>query len=346
MQSVMAQVAIQKKTVGITPFVLLILPIVLLAASLGIGRFPVSLDTVFSILGSRVFPIEPTWAGVEETVILQIRLPRVLLAMLVGAGLSIAGASFQGLFRNPLVSPGILGVAAGAGFGACLGILMFGEPIAITLLAFVFGILAVIGAYMISKLKTGSSLLMLVLAGVIVGAFFTALIGLMQYVADPEEQLPAMVFWLMGSLAGASYRELLWGAPLIVIGSSILLLLRWRINVLSLGEEEAQSLGINTQWLRWLIIIAATVVTATAVAMTGMVGWVGLIIPHVGRMLVGPNHKVLLPASISIGAMYLLIIDNVARAATATEIPLSILTAIIGAPFFAYLLRRTGGRWA
>ncbi|MCL0036154.1 iron ABC transporter permease [Dehalococcoidia bacterium] len=346
MQSAMAQAAIRKKRVKITSLALLILPIILLAASLGIGRFPVSLDTVFSILGSRVFPIEPTWAGVEETVVLQIRLPRVLLAMLVGAGLAITGASFQGLFRNPLVSPGILGVAAGAGFGACLGILMFGEPIAITLLAFVFGILAVIGAYMISKLKTGSSLLMLVLAGVIMGAFFTALIGLMQYVADPEEQLPAMVFWLMGSLAGASYRELLWGAPLIVIGSSILLLLRWRINVLSLGEEEAQSLGINTQWLRWIIIAAATFVTAAAVAMTGMVGWVGLVIPHVGRMLVGPNHKVLLPASISLGAMFLLITDNVARAATAAEIPLSILTALIGAPYFAYLLRRTGGRWA
>ncbi|MCL0070712.1 iron ABC transporter permease [Dehalococcoidia bacterium] len=346
MQSAMAQAAIRKKRVKITSLALLILPIILLAASLGIGRFPVSLDTVFSILGSRVFPIEPTWTGIEETVVLQIRLPRVLLAMLVGAGLAIAGASFQGLFRNPLVSPGILGVAAGTGFGACLGILMFGEPIAITLLAFVFGILAVIGAYMISKLKTGSSLLMLVLAGVIVGAFFTALIGLMQYVADPEEQLPAMVFWLMGSLAGASYRELLWGAPLIVIGSSILLLLRWRINVLSLGEEEAQSLGINTQWLRWIIIVAATFVTAAAVAMTGMVGWVGLVIPHVGRMLVGPNHKVLLPASISLGAMFLLITDNVARAAIAAEIPLSILTALIGAPYFAYLLRRTGGRWA
>ena len=330
----------------VTSLALLILPIILLAASLSVGRFPVSLDTVFNILASHVFPIEQTWTGIEETVVLRIRLPRVLLAMLVGAGLSISGASFQGLFRNPLVSPGILGVAAGAGFGACLGILMFGEPIAIKLLAFVFGILAVIGAYMISKLKTGSSLLMLVLAGVIIGAFFTALIGLTQYVADPEEQLPAMVFWLMGSIAGASYRELLWGAPLIIIGSSVLLLLRWRINVLSLGEEEAQSLGINTQWLRWFIIVAATVITASAVAMTGMVGWVGLVIPHVGRMLVGPNHKVLLPASISIGAMYLLAIDNVARAATAAEIPLSILTALIGAPFFAYLLRRTGGRWS
>ena len=335
------------KKYRVTSLALLILPIILLAASLSVGRFPVSLDTVFNILASHVFPIEQTWTGIEETVVLRIRLPRVLLAMLVGAGLSISGASFQGLFRNPLVSPGLLGVAAGAGFGACLGILMFGgQPIAIKLLAFVFGILAVIGAYMISKLKTGSSLLMLVLAGVIIGAFFTALIGLTQYVADPEEQLPAMVFWLMGSIAGASYRELLWGAPLIIIGSSVLLLLRWRINVLSLGEEEAQSLGINTQWLRWFIIVAATVITASAVAMTGMVGWVGLVIPHVGRMLVGPNHKVLLPASISIGAMYLLVIDNVARAATAAEIPLSILTALIGAPFFAYLLRRTGGRWS
>jgi len=331
----------------ITLIALVALPIMTFLISLSLGRYSISIGTAFGILLSHILPVvEPTWTGIEEMVVIQIRLPRVLLAMLVGASLAIAGASFQGLFRNPLVSPGILGVSAGAGFGACLGILMFGEPIAIKLLAFVFGILAVIAAYMISKLKTGSSLLMLVLAGVIIGAFFTALIGIMQYVADPEEQLPAMVFWLMGSMAQASFKDLLWGAPPILIGISILLLLRWRINVLSLGEEEAQSLGINTQRLRWLVIAAATAVTASAVSMTGIVGWVGLVIPHVGRMLVGPNHKVLLPASISIGATYLLLIDNVARTATAAEIPLSILTAIIGAPFFAWLLRRTGGRWA
>jgi len=322
------------------------LPILVLLISICLGRYAISSETGFNILISRILPIEPTWTGIEESVVLQIRLPRVLLAMLVGSGLAVAGASFQGLFRNPLVSPDILGVSAGAGFGACLGMLISGGTIAIQSLAFGFGILAVVGAYMVGRLKTGTSLLMLVLAGVIIGGLFSALIGLIKYVADPEEQLPTIVYWLMGSMAGASYKDLLWGAPPILIGSSILLLLRWRINILSLGEEEAQSLGINTRWLRWVIIMAATVITATAVSLCGIVGWIGLVIPHIGRMLVGPNHKVLLPACVSIGAFSLLIIDDVARAATAAEIPLSILTAIIGAPFFAFLLRRTGGRWS
>ena len=265
--------------------------------------------------------------------------------MLAGMGLAIAGASFQGLFRNPLVGPGILGVASGAGFGACLGILISGHMIVVQGLAFAFGFLAVLAAYMISRLKTGTSLLMLVLGGVIIGALFGALIGIVKYVADPQDQLPTIVYWLMGSMAGASYHHLLVGAPPILIASSALLLVRWRINVLSLGEEEAQSLGINTQLLRWLIIIASTIITAAVVSLCGIVGWVGLVVPHIGRMLVGPNHKVLLPACVSIGAFALLLIDDVARAATAAEIPLSILTALIGAPFFAYLLRKTGGRW-
>lgn len=336
----------EARKVRIAPIALVVLPIIVFLISICLGRYAISPGTGFSILISRILPIEPTWTTIEESVIIQIRLPRVLLAMLVGSGLAVAGASFQGLFRNPLVSPDILGVSAGAGFGACLGILISGDTILVQSLAFGFGILAVVGAYMIGKLKTGTSLLMLVLAGVIIGAFFSALIGLTKYVADPEEQLPTIVYWLMGSMASASYKDLLWGAPPILIGSLILFLLRWRINILSLGEEEAQSLGVNTQWLRWLVIIAATVITASAVSLCGIVGWIGLIIPHIGRMLVGPNHKVLLPACVSIGAFSLLIIDDVARAATAAEIPLSILTAIIGAPFFAYLLRRTGGRWA
>lgn len=344
MQSTMAQ-AVEKKRVEITSLVLVALPIMAFLISLSLGRYPISPGTVFKILGSHIFPLDPTWTEIEESVVLQIRLPRVLLAMLVGAGLSIAGASFQGLFRNPLVGPGILGVSAGAGFGAALGILISGQVVVIQLLAFAFGILAVAGAYMLSRLRTGTSLLMLVLAGVIIGALFSALIGLVKYVADPEDQLPSIVYWLMGSMAGASYKDLVWGAPVILLGMAVLLLLRWRLNVLSLSEEEAQSLGINVQRLRWVVIVASTIITASAVSLCGMVGWVGLVIPHIGRMLVGPNHKVLLPAGVSVGAFSLLIIDDVARAATTAEIPLSILTAIIGAPFFAYLLRRTGGRW-
>lgn len=339
------EVATHKEARKLRPAILVVLPIIVFLISVCLGRYVISPGTGFSILISCVFPIEPSWTAIEESVVLQVRLPRVLLAMVVGSGLATAGASFQGLFHNPLVSPDILGVSAGAGFGACLGMLLSEEPVVVQLLSFGFGILAVVGAYMISRLRTGTSLLMLVLAGVIVGALFSALIGLTKYVADPESKLPTIVYWLMGSMARASYKDLLWGAPPILIGSLILLLLRWRINILSLGEEEAQSLGINTQRLRWLVITMATTITATSVSLCGIVGWVGLVVPHIGRMLVGPNHKVLLPACVSIGAVCLLLIDDVARTATAAEIPLSILAATIGAPVFAYLLRRTGGRW-
>ena len=325
---------------------LVILPLVCLIVSLCVGRFGVTPAKAISIMASNLIPMEPDWTGIQETVIMKVRLPRALLAMLVGSGLAIAGASFQGLFRNPLVSPGILGVAAGAGFGACVGILISGAVLVVQSISFGIGLVAVVGAYLISKLKTGSSLLMLVLSGVIIGAFFQAMIGIAKTVADPEEQLPAIVYWLLGSIAGATYNDLLWGAPPILLGIAVLLALRWRINILSLGEEEAKSLGVNTTWLRWTVIIAATVITAASVSLCGMVGWIGLVIPHIGRMLVGPNHKVLLPACLSIGAFSVLIIDDIARSATAAEIPLGILTAVVGAPFFAYLLRRTGGRWA
>ena len=289
--------------------------------------------------------IEPTWTGLEEAVVIQLRLPRAILAMLIGAGLSCAGASLQGLFRNPLVSPHILGVAAGAGFGAALGLLLTEQAATVQLLALVFGIVAIVIVFIISRHKSGNSLLMLVLSGIIVGALFTALISLVKYMADPEEKLPTIVYWLMGSLSGASYTDIWKGAPLIVIGIITLYMLRWRLNILSLSEEEAQSLGINVRRMRWVIILAATVISASAVSVCGIVGWVGLVIPHIGRMLVGPDHKVLLPACISIGAVYLLFIDDLARSVTAAEMPLSILTAIIGAPFFAYLLRKTGGGW-
>lgn len=326
--------------------ILIVLPVAVLVLSISLGRYEVSPKTGLSIVLSHVLPIQQTWSEIEESVVFDIRLPRALLAMLVGASLAISGAAFQGLFKNPLVSPDILGVSAGAGFGACLGILLSGKAMAVQFLAFAFGIIAVLAAYMISRRKRGTSLLMLVLVGVISSSLFSALIGLVKYVADPDEQLPTIVYWLMGSLAGATYKDLLWGAPPIVIGCAVLLLLRWKINVLSLGEEEAQSLGVDTRWSKRLVIMAATITIAASVSLCGIVGWIGLVIPHIARMLVGPDHKRLFPACISIGAFSLLIIDDVARIATAVEIPLSILTAIIGAPFFAYLLRKTGGRWA
>lgn len=325
--------------------VLIILPLAMLFISLFAGRYSVSPATVLQVLASRVMPVERSWLDMVETVVLQIRLPRTLLAMAIGAGLSVSGASFQGMFQNPLASPHILGVSYGAGFGAALAILLSGNTAVIQISALGFGMLAVTLTYIISRVFRTTPVLMLVLSGVVVGALFSALISLVKYVADPYDKLPAIVFWLMGSLSRSSVKTLVPAIPLIVSGTTVLLLVRWRINILSMGDEEAHSLGVNTESLKRVVIICASIVTAAAVCVSGIIGWVGLVIPHIGRMIVGPDHKVLLPTSVSIGASYLVLIDILARTLTSTEIPLGILTAVVGAPFFAYLLRRTKGGW-
>ncbi len=326
--------------------ILISLPLILFLISLFWGRYPISPLTVIQVLASTALPIEQTWPDTVETVIFQIRLPRTLLAMAIGAGLAISGASFQGMFRNPLVSPDILGVSAAAGFGAALAILLSGNSVMIQVFALAFGIVGVMLTYAISRVYKTTPALMLVLSGIVVAAFFSALISATKYVADPYEKLPAIVFWLMGSLATASTKDLLMVIPPIMLGSVGLWLVSWRINILSMGDEEARALGIRTELLKGIVIACATVITASAVCVAGIIGWVGLIIPHVARMMVGPDHRVLLPTSFAIGAVYLLLIDDLARTITSAEIPLGILTAIIGAPFFAFLLRRTKGGWA
>jgi len=288
---------------------------------------------------------EQTWGASEQTVVFQIRLPRLIAAMLVGGGLSLAGASFQGLFRNPLVSPDILGVAAGAGFGAALGILVSGNPWVIQVSAFAFGIVAVAVTYGIGRVYHNSSTLILVLTGIIVGSLFSALLSLAKYVADPYDTLPAIVFWLMGSLSSVSNTDIIAVAPPILLGSICLYLIRWRINLLSLGEEEAQALGLDTKRMTVVLIVASTIITASAVCISGIIGWVGLVVPHIGRMLVGPDFRKLVPVSAILGASFLLVVDDIARILTATEIPLGILTALVGAPFFAYLLTQKKVGW-
>lgn len=318
---------------------------VLFLASICIGRYTVAPFLAFKILLSCILPLDSTWGEIEQAVVMEMRLPRALMAMLIGAGLSAGGASFQGLLGNPLVSPHILGVSAGAGFGAALGILISGNMFFIQGMALIFGIAAVVATWLISRLKSGSQLFMLILAGVITGALFEALISLIKYVADPEQKLPAIVFWLMGSMSGITRENMGLGIPLILLGIITLLLLRWKINILSLSDDEARSLGVDIVKLRIAVIGAATLITAVSVSICGIIGWVGLVVPHISRMIVGNDYKALLPASAAIGALYLLLIDNIARAATAAEIPLSILTAILGAPFFIFLLRKTGGNW-
>lgn len=326
--------------------VLFTVPVLIALVSLSFGRYYIPVGTVIDILFHQLFPGEAYWKPVEETVVINIRLPRVLMTLLIGGGLAASGTAFQGLFGNPLVSPNILGVSAGAGFGAALTILLFNNMVLVPVGAMILGLSAVFIAFFISRRGGHATLFMLILSGVITGALFEAMLSLIKYMADPNDTLPTIVFWLMGSLTASSYKNLTWGAPLIIAGLAVLWSLRWRLNVLSLSDIEAESLGTDVKRLRWFVIAAATLVTATTVSLAGIIGWVALVIPHITRMIVGSNHQALMPASVAVGAGYLLLIDTVARNVAATEIPLSILTAVIGAPFFAWLLVRTRGGWS
>lgn len=322
-----------------------VLLVVLMAAAVAIGKYPLSLGEMLSAVWRWV--IGAPAQGQAETVLFSIRLPRVLAAVLVGAALAAAGAAYQGLFRNPLVSPDILGVSTGAGLGAVLGIFLSLPVLGIQVLAFAGGLATVALVYFIGSLvQNREPVLVLVLAGVVVGSLAGAAISLLKILADPYDQLPAIVFWLLGSLASVRGAEVWSAAPLVLIGLVPLVLLRWRINVLSLGDEEARALGVEAGRLRLIVIGAATLMTASVVAVAGVIGWIGLVIPHLARMLVGPNFNRLLPAALLMGGGYMLLIDTLARTLAAIEIPLGVLTAIIGAPFFLWLLARGQEGWS
>lgn len=312
--------------------------------SLAIGRFDVPLLHVAGILVSKLVPLEPWWTPVEARVVELIRIPRILMAALAGAGLAVAGAALQGIFRNPLVGPQIIGVSSGAAFGGALAILLSESRFLLIGLAFVCGMLAMVIVYSISRQQGRASILMLVLAGIVTSAFFSALVSVTKFVADPDDKLPAIVFWLMGSFASASYDKVWLIAIPVVIGSVVIYLMRFQINVLSLGDEEALALGVKVERTRWIALTAIALISAAVVAAAGVIGWVGLVIPHFARMLTGPDHKVLIPAAMLIGASYLIHVDNVARTAIAAEIPVGIITALIGAPVFGVLLRRAANK--
>ena len=319
----------------------LVLLVVLAAmAALGIGRYGIPLARVVDIILAPVIPLAAPVGATEANVIFTIRLPRILLALLSGASLSLAGATLQGVFRNPLIGPQVIGVSSGAAFGGTLAILFGATHIGLLGSAFACGVAAIVLVYALNDVIARRNILALVLAGVVINGFFTALVSLVQYVADSEDTLPTIVFWLMGSFATASWDKLTLVAIPMLVGCGLLLALRWRINILSLGDEEARALGVKVERLRWFVLLLVAVVVAAQVAVSGIIGWIGLVVPHMARILVGPDHRALLPASFLIGAFFLLVIDTVARTATATEIPLGILTALIGAPVFALLLRK------
>ena len=320
---------------------LIILPIITAVLALGIGRYLISPSDVVAAIVGR-FTGNSGLSDMVVNTVWNLRIPRILLALLVGAGLSAAGCAFQSLFANPLATPDTLGVASGASFGAALGILLGLDLLGMQLTSFFMGALAVALTWLGGSGK-GKGLSSVVLSGIMMGSLFNALVSLVKYVADAETQLPAITYWLMGGLNTAGYQSLKFGAPPIILGITVLYLIRWRMNLLPLSEDEAKSSGINIYVLRAITIVCATMITASCVSMCGQVGWVGLLIPHMCRMKFGSNHLALIPASISFGAVFMVIVDTVARTMTAAEIPVSILTAIVGAPFFIILMRKSGG---
>jgi len=325
---------------------LTLLLIILILIALTVGRYPISVKEVFTIIFAKVFSFEHNLPDTMETVIFNIRFPRILGAIIVGAALSASGTAYQGVFKNPLVSPDILGASAGAGFGAALAIILSFDSIGIQLMAFVFGLIAVFITYLISnKLKKADKTLALILTGILIGTLFSSFISLLKYTADPYEKLPAITFWLMGSLSTITMQDIYLVFIPFVIGIVPLYIVRWRLNIMSFGDEEAQALGVDTKKLRIIVILSSTLLTASVVAISGIIGWVGLLVPHLARLLVGPNYKVLLPASILLGSSYLLLVDTLARIILPMEIPLGILTSIIGAPVFIYLIGYSRRGW-
>lgn len=317
---------------------LTVILIVVVMASLVLGRFNLSIIDAVKIAFSPIFPIRVTWDGTMEAVIFKLRLPRICAAALVGGALAVSGASYQSMFKNPMVSPDILGVSSGAALGASLAIFFgLGQSI-IQLWAFIGGIAAVTLTAMVPKMMKSSSAIILVLAGIVVGGLMTSLMGILRYFADPETALAEMVYWSMGSFADIRKGDLISMAPGIILCAAVLLLIRYRLNVLSLGENEAKTLGLNIRQTRGVIIVCSTLMTAASVCMAGTIGWVGLVIPHLGRMLVGPDNRRMLPASLIMGSAFMVIIDTFSRTLTAAELPISIITGIIGAPFYLYLL--------
>ena len=332
-----------KKSVRLKSILIALSPVVCFLFSMSIGHYEISAYEVLDMLFSKLTASEMRYGDMMQTVVFEVRLPRVILAMMVGCSLSVSGAVYQCVFKNPMASPNILGTSSGAGLGTALAIIFSFGAIYTQMISFAFGLLAVAITYAISAKigRRGNLILVFVLTGILVSTVFQALISLVKYTADPYEKLPAITFWLMGSLSTAGKNDILIILIPFLLGIVPLFLMRWRLNILSLGDDDVKCLGIDVRNLRLIVIGCSTLLTASCVSVAGIIGWVGLIVPHIARMLVGSNFIALLPGSALIGATYLLLIDDAARGIFKAEIPLSILTALIGAPYFIYLLVKT-----
>ncbi len=333
--------------------IFLIILILTIVGSVVLGRYPIGLKETGSILiyhlmeglkslGLPYGSVEVFWTKTQEALLLNHRLPRIILACLVGCCLSAAGASYQGVFQNPMAAPDILGASSGAAFGAALAILLKFSDSIIMIFAFASSILTVCLVIYLGNHAKGKRVLGLILAGIMISSLVSSGTSFIKLAADPNDQLPAITYWLMGSLNGTTPNDVLFVVLPMVLGLLPLFLLRWRVNLLTLGDEEAKTMGINVKRLRVVVILCATLITAASVSVSGMIGWVGLVIPHMTRRVVGNNFKYLMPASMLSGAIFLLLVDDISRNLMATEIPIGILTSLIGAPFFIYLMSRDG----
>ncbi len=325
---------------------LLILVIGLALTSLLVGRYPISIKDIFTVIVAKLLQRDHGLSNSLDTILFNIRIPRILAAILVGAALATSGAAYQGIFKNPLVSPDILGASAGAGFGAALAIIFSFGILGIQIFSFLFALITVSLTYFISiHFKKSDTTLILILTGILTGTLFSSLTSLLKYIADPYEKLPAITIWLMGSLTRIRIEDIKSLLIPFALGLVPLLAIRWRLNVMAFGDEEAQALGIDTKRIRFITITTATILTASVVAISGVIGWVGLLVPHIARLIVGPNYRSLLPASLLLGSAYMITVDTLARILFPMEIPLGILTSIIGAPVFLYLLSKTKRGW-
>ncbi len=344
------EASLHKKKVKIGGFgfkiaVLYIALFMLFFISFWFGRFDISPKTVFDIFLSKIGFVTPYWEETLETVVLNVRLPRIIIASLVGGALSVSGASYQTLFKNPMVSPDILGVSAGAGFGAALAMVQNAGWLQIQSTALIFGIVAVMTASLIGYIFARQEITVMVLSGIVVSAFFQALLSIIKTIADTEQALPSITFWLMGSMGRTTNKDIFIMLPALILSISVLFIFRHQINTLSAGEDEAKTLGVNVALVKTIVIVTSTLMTVVSVSMCGIIGWVGMIVPHMARMLVGANYAKIISSSFVIGALFLLFIDDIVRTVPGVELPLGVLTALIGTPVFVLLLSKVRKGW-
>ena len=344
LSSLNGEVVLEKKNIfdifkyhGIFLFSLALLLIVL-GISLAIGQYNVPFRETFRIVFSKIFTIDNNWNSIQEAVVMNLRLPRTIAAIIIGAALALSGATYQSIFKNPMVSPDLLGVSAGASVGAATAILLNQDSALIQLSAFAGGLIAVAITVTIPRLIRNQSTIVLVLSGIVIGSLMSSIMNILKFVADTDTQLAEITYWMMGSFAKVSSNAMIPILPTILLPMIIIILLRYRLNVLSLGDNEAKTLGINLSTTRGIFIVSSTLITASSVCLSGTVGWVGLVIPHTARMIIGSDNKKMLPIAMIFGGIFMLIIDILCRTLTPAELMLGILTGVIGAPFFIFIL--------